>query len=150
MDTMEPVVGRSSGCPNTVYIVELREWQWSERLGRYAQENTQMAVASTYDKAIEYIKREAAEPSPPTNNVYWYWIFEDEIDNFDICSSIKGRTMVDKNGGLLDCSPDLPLEHRDFTCPSCNTSFEDDGKEHPYGIMCPACPGPLKGVIHPR
>lgn len=41
--------------------------------------------------------------------------------------------------------------YREFICPKCGCEFEDPNpqKEYDAGIMCPECPGPLKGVISP-
>jgi hypothetical protein len=40
-----------------------------------------------------------------------------------------------------------------WVCPKCSTEFEDDGSEHPYGIMCPECNNhgySMVGVLHPK
>ena len=39
-----------------------------------------------------------------------------------------------------------------FDCPKCGSTFEDPnpGKKYTSGILCPVCPGVLKGVVHPR
>lgn len=41
---------------------------------------------------------------------------------------------------------------REFICPKCGTEFADPDPAKPYdaGILCPECPGMLKGVIHPE
>lgn len=107
--TGNPAKGVPSLHPNTVCQVELREWQYDNELKRFRQETLAYTVVSSYHNAISRIKRAESSEKPVTPNVHWWYIFEEEVDNDDLLDSIKGRTMIDSKGNVIDWVPNTPL-----------------------------------------
>lgn len=69
-------------------------------------------------------------------------------DEDDCCGRYIRRFVADLRA--LAASPG-ERRPRDLNCPKCDAWFEDPDptKDFSAGIICPECPGAVKGVIHP-
>ena len=73
--------------------------------------------------------------------------------NFLIDAYQEALDLVVYLRGIIEQEKDSPAEYI-WECPKCHESFEDDGKAHINGILCPSCreknSGGLVGVLQKR
>jgi hypothetical protein len=101
-----------------------------------------------FDASAELLNERAAAPASLSTGRLEGLVQEVRMQAWDdsgLCLNPDLDELADQLEAVLK---DLPVD-RNFTCPKCGAEFEDDGKEHPHGILCPSCKGPLKGVINP-